>query len=483
MSSSTSVSSSQNPSPYGQSVTFTASVGGAGTTPTGTVQFTIDGTNFGSAVTLANGIASSRSTNTLSVGNHNITAIYNGDNNYLTNTGTLSGGQTVNKATSATSVSSNHNPSTYGQSVTFTASVTGAGVTPTGTVQFTIDGTNFGGAVTLSGGNATSGATTTLSIGNHTITAIYNGDNNYLTSTGTLSGGQTVNKATSATSVSSNHNPSTYGQSVTFTASVGGAGTTPTGTVQFTIDGTNFGGAVTLLNGSATSSSTSTLAGGNHTITAIYNGDNNYLTSTGTLSGGQVVKMSSSTSVSSSQNPSPYGQSVTFTASVGGAGTTPTGTVQFVIDGTNFGGAVTLANGIATSRSTNTLSVGNHTITAIYNGDNNYLTSTGTLSGGQTVNKATSATSVSSNHNPSTPGQRVTFTASVAGAGTTPTGTVQFVIDGINFGGAVTLANGSATSSSTSTLAGGNHTVTAVYSGDSNYLTSTGTLSGGQTVN
>jgi prepilin-type N-terminal cleavage/methylation domain-containing protein len=398
-------------------------------------------------------------------------------------TQTFSNAFTVTQGSSTTSVSSNHNPSTYGQSVTFTATVTGAGVTPTGTVQFTIDGTNFGGAVTLSGGNATSGATTTLSIGNHTITAIYNGDNNYLTSTGTLSGGQTVNKATSATSVSSNHNPSTYGQSVTFTASVGGAGTTPTGTVQFTIDGTNFGGAVTLLNGSATSSSTSTLAGGNHTITAIYNGDNNYLTSTGTLSGGQVVKMSSSTSVSSSQNPSPYGQSVTFTASVGGAGTTPTGTVQFVIDGTNFGGAVTLANGIATSRSTNTLSVGNHTITAIYNGDNNYLTSTGTLSGGQTVNKATSATSVSSNHNPSTPGQRVTFTASVAGAGTTPTGTVQFVIDGINFGGAVTLANGSATSSSTSTLAGGNHTVTAVYSGDSNYLTSTGTLSGGQTVN
>ena len=51
-----------------------------------------------------------------------------------------------------------------------------------------------------------------------------------------------------------------------------------------------------------------------------------------------------------------------------------------------------------------------------------------------------------------------------AGAGT-PTGTVQFNIDGSAFGSPVTLASGSATSGSTTTLTVGTHTVTAVYSG------------------
>jgi len=40
---------------------------------------------------------------------------------------------------------------------------------------------------------------------------------------------------------------------------------------------------------------------------------------------------------------------------------------------------------------------------------------------------------------------------------------VQFSIDGSAFGSPVTLASGSATSGSTSTLAEGTHTVTAVY--------------------
>jgi hypothetical protein len=101
------------------------------------------------------------------------------------------------------------------------------------------------------------------------------------------------------------------------------------------------------------------------------------------------------------------------------------------------------------------------------------------------VQLAATTTSVASSVNPSVVGQSVTFTATVtanAPGGGTPTGTVQFLIDGINFGNPVTLSGGQATSSSISSLAVGGHTVTASYSGDGSFATSTGSLSGGQTV-
>jgi hypothetical protein len=123
-SSSTGVSSSANPSAYGQSVTFTATV-----TPSaaiGTVQFQIDGSYFGTPVTLSGGSATSGATSSLSVGNHTVTADYSGGSNYNGSTGTLSGGQTVNLAPSytvATSPSGLHvvvDGATYGGPQTFT---------------------------------------------------------------------------------------------------------------------------------------------------------------------------------------------------------------------------------------------------------------------------------------------------------------------------------------------------------------------------
>ena len=292
----------------------------------------------------------------------------------------------------------------------------------------------------------------------------------------------------SSTCVTSSQNTSTFGQSVIFTAKVTGSGGTPTGTIQFQIDGSNFGSLVTLTNGSANSTAIAKLSVGNHAVTAIYSGDTSFVTSTGTLCGGQTVKpvlKSTSTAVSSSLNPSSFDQSVTFTANVTGSGGTPTGKVQFAIDGINFGSPISLVNGSASSAAITSLSVGNHTVTAIYSGDGNYATSNGTLSGGQTVKPAlkSTVTVVSSSLNPSVYGQSVTFTAIITGAGVTPTGTVQFKVDGSNFGSPVNLTKGSANSAATTSLSVGNHIVTAVYSGDSNYAISTGNLRDGQTVN
>ena len=77
----------------------------------------------------------------------------------------------------------------------------------------------------------------------------------------------------------------------------------------------------------------------------------------------------------------------------------------------------------------------------------------------------------------------MTFTATVTpGSGSGPTGTVQFVVDGSNFGAAVTLSGGTAQTSTTSlSVSGSPHTVSATYSGDGSFNGSNGTLSGGQT--
>jgi hypothetical protein len=80
------------------------------------------------------------------------------------------------------------------------------------------------------------------------------------------------------------------------------------------------------------------------------------------------------TSLTPSANPSQLRNAIHFVAKVSSAAGTPAGSVQFTIDGSNFGPAVTLAGGSATSSMISTLAVGSHAITAVYSG-------TATLSG------------------------------------------------------------------------------------------------------
>jgi hypothetical protein len=395
---STAVTSSANPSVFGQSVTFTATVSslapGAGT-PTGSVTFKDGGSPIGTG-TLTAGVATF-STSALAQGSHTITATYNGDSNFSSGTGSLTGNpQVVNLDGTSTAVTSSVNPSVFGQSVMFTATVSavapGAG-TPTGSVTFKDGGSSIGTG-TVTAGVATL-STSALAQGSHTITATYNGDSNFSGSTGSLTGNpQVVNQDGTSTAVTSSLNPSVFGQSVMFTATVSavapGAGT-PTGSVTFKDGGSSIGtGTVTA--GVATLS-TSALAQGSHTITATYNGDSNFSGSTGSLTGNpQVVNLDgTSTAVTSSLNPSTFGQSVTFTATVSaaapGAGT-PTGTVTFK-DGSTILGAGTLSGGVATL-ATSALGAGNHGITATYNGDSNFSSGTGSLTGNpQVVKQAT----------------------------------------------------------------------------------------------
>jgi len=372
----TALASSPNPSNFGQSVTFTATVtvqpGFYKGTPTGTVSF-YDGTTLLGAGTLNSGVAT-YTTSALNAGSHSMTAVYGGDSNFVGSTSPVLK-QVVNQSSTTTGLTSSLNPSTYGQAVTFTATVTGQyGGTPTGTVSF-YDGTTLLGTGTLNSGVATY-TTSALGAGSHSMTAAYGGDTNCLGSTSPVLK-QVVNQASTTTGLTSSLNPSTYGQAVTFTATVTGEyGGTPTGTVSF-YDGTTLLGTGALNSGVATYTASS-LSMGTHSITGVYGGDTNFVGSTSPVLQQVVKKAATTTTLTSSKNPSKYGQMVTFTATVTGEyGGTPGGAVTFKNRNTVLA-KVSLKDGVAKCR-TKKLTKGKHTIEAIYAGNVDYRGSSASL--------------------------------------------------------------------------------------------------------
>jgi subtilisin-like proprotein convertase family protein len=471
----TSIASSLNPSTYGQAVVFTATVTGANAT--GTVAFNDGSTAIGSPITLAGGVAT-LSTSALGAGAHSITAVYSGDGNFLGSTSSAVA-QTVNQAGTTTTVTSGANPAVYGQAVVLTVNVAaappGAG-TPGGGLATFFDGTTTLGTKTVSGGTA-SITVSSLSVGAHSITASYAGDASF---TGSSSSGaplnETVNPDGTTTTLSASVSPATYGQSVTIKAIVAaaspGAGA-PTGSVTFTDGAAQVTAPVS---GGQALYTTSSLAVGGHSITATFSSaDGNF---TGSASAQPlaltVSPAGTATTLSSSLNPSAIGQVVTFQATVTvtapGSGA-PTGNVTFLDASTTIGsGPVT--NGQA-SFATSGLAIGTHSITARYETDGNYATSTSAaVSQVVTIVRATPITKIAPTGGASVYGQPVAFNVNVSGPGGTPTGSVTLSDSAASLGTLALDVNGNA-SFTISSLAVGPHTITASYGGDANFLPNT----------
>jgi Bacterial Ig-like domain (group 3) len=442
-------------STIGQAVTLTAQT--QGIPQNSTINF-FDGTTLlGSAATNANATATF-TTSSLSVGTHSLVATF-------TPVGTINLPapirsntiQYVVKAGTNTDLTSQPNPSTFGENVRITATVTpaaGAASGPTGSVTF-LDGTTQIGTAQLSNGSASLN-TANLSAGNHFLTANYSGDNNFAASSA-KGITQTVNKRGTSTSLTVNPNPANTGQTVTMNASVAPAGAT--GSVTF-FDGTTQLASMTIVNGNA-SFATSGLAAGTHTLTAIYNGDNNNNSSTSLPVNLTVNQPATATTTSLTANPNPAnaGQAVTLTATV--TPSNSTGTVTFR-DGQTSIGTGTLSNGTATFTTSN-LAAGTHSLTAVYGGDPTHNSSTSAAV--NEVIKAATTTSLTASASSVAAGQPVTLTARVAPANAT--GTVTFS-DGSFAVGAASVSNGIATFT-TSSLAIGSHSLTAGYGGDASF--------------
>ena len=287
----------------------------------------------------------------------------------------------ANDLPTTTALTSSLNPSITGKPVSFTATVSpqSAGAVPTGEITLQNGSTVFATVKLVNG--TVKYSTTALPAGSNSITAVYSGDTNYSGSTSAPL--NQVVLATTKTTITSSPNPSSYGQGVTFTATVTSSiGPPPDGETVTFEQGSTVLGTGTLSGGTATFSA-STLAPGTKSIKAFYGGDASFAASTSTAVSQVIGKASSTTTLTSSLNPSAYGQSVTFTATVSPQFSgTPTGTVVFK-DGTKTLKSVTLSGGVA-SYMVSTLAVGSHGITANYNGSMDFTASSAPLT--QTVN-------------------------------------------------------------------------------------------------
>jgi hypothetical protein len=329
----TTLTSSVNPSVYGQPVTFTASVDA----PDGTVYFSSDDISLG-AQPLSGGTASI--TATLPTGTHTITAYYGGTDGYTDSADTLT--QTVDRAYTTTSIASSANPAVYCQTVRFSSTVApiapGAG-TPTGQLTLS-DGGSTAGTGNLDGSGNGYVDTQFFTIGHHPMVMSYGGDQNFYDSTSSALD-QVVNKAPTLTTVTAAPASSNlFGRTSTFTAAVTvpppGCGT-PTGSVTFTVDGT---AVQTFALDSADHAilSTTALLPGHHTINATYAGDSNFLGSNGSTS--YLVTCSRILTGAVKGNVAASGESTCLVnAKLSGAVTVPAG-VRFAAVNSSINGSI-----------------------------------------------------------------------------------------------------------------------------------------------
>jgi hypothetical protein len=264
-----------------------------------------------------------------------------------------------------TSLISSLNPADINGVVEYTATVTSqSGGTPKGAVIFR-DGYSVA-TVPLAGNQAAYSTTYTLQ-GTYSVTAAYSADLNVAAgSTSNVLSEVILKPRPSKTQVTTSGSPSFVGQPVTFTATVTSTyGAIPDSEIVTFFDYTTAMGTGATASGVATFA-TSSLTAKTHTIKATYSGDIKFKPSTGSVT--QVVeKYPTTTTLTSSLNPSQFGQAVTFTAHVTSPGPVPTGKVKF-LDGTTGIGSATLSGGVA-KLTRSMLAVGTHPITAHYLGD------------------------------------------------------------------------------------------------------------------
>lgn len=483
--------SSVNPSQFGQSTVFSATVGavGAGPTPTGSVAFEDNGNVFTncSSQQLSGGVATCSASFSVLGSAQDITAAYGGDPNYdgaISNTIV----QDVVPVPSTLTLTPQIQNVVTGQADTVRAVVTSA-ITPSGTVDFSSDGTPVAGcqSVAISGLGEADCDSIDFNSGVDVAPLILA---TFTSTTPDLSGSEGVtvifvSPAATTTTLTSSSNPVTVGASTIFTAIVKpvapGTGF-PSGVVAFYDETQLICTTETTGTVAATCDDSFSAAGVNQSISAIFVSDSTsgFLGSTSTALTQTVTMATSSVQVSSSPNKSVTGQAVVLTATVGGD--SPTGTVTFLVNGTALPECTDVvlgADGLATCDTSFTASGGPYEIAATYSGDlDNTAATSGEYSLVVTPDPTTTAiTSVS----PTSPvqgqsiGVDVSVSPDVPGSGT-PTGTVTIAGDG---GCTMTLVSGSGSCTLSGSVGTGTLDLTATYSGDGNFLPSTGHASVG----
>lgn len=468
----TALASSQNPSFRNQAVTFTATVTTEVSTPvtTGTVTFREGATilSCGTVALNASGqaICTIPANGFTSEGSRVITASYNG----IPGSFNISNGSVTQIVNNPTTISGNQFSNTGAITVT-----DGSTATPYPSNIFV---TGLGGTITK----------VTLSLNNTTLPRPREVD--FLL---VAPGGQRFVPVSDVGDLTAANNINLVLDDAAASALPNGAGTVITGGTFRPTDANT--GTDNFPAPAPAGSYNRPAPTGSATFASVFNGTNPNGTwslyvvddaiggGNSTVAGGwtltfNLTPTATTTTVTSSINPSVFGQPVTFTATVASPNGTPTGNVQFFDGAASLGTVALNALGVATL-STSTLPVGTRTITAQYAGASTaggggFNASNGTLSGGQTVNQAGVAVAVTSSQNPIPLNTNVTFTAAVtanAPSTTTPTGTVNFFRNGLAITGCanVTLNGSGRAFCTTQFINDGLYRITAQYVGNSSF--------------
>ena len=439
-------------------------------------------------------------------------------------------GQTA--ASSTTLVTTGGGTGVYGQTAPVSVSV--AASTPATALGIPLGSVSLkkGAVVLATTTRTTAGAWTFtpvgLGVGSHTLTAEYGGDARFQAS---VSGSVnvTITQATGALTLASSLNPAQVGDVVTFTATLSPA---TAGSVTFKNGATTIGTGTLDATGVATFT-TSALAAGAHSITAVFAGNADVSAVTSSVLTQTVNKLPATVVLNSllasydgnaksaGANTLPAGLPVTFTYD--GSSTAPTAvgsyavvatvnspTYQgsasgtFVIQKGTAGITITNVNhffdGNAKSVTVTTVPAGlPHTVT--YNGSSTAPSALGSYPVVVTINSpnyegtandtmvisaaAVTTTTLASSVNPSVFLTPPTFTATVTSASGTPSGEMQLLIDNVLFEAKPVNASGVATFTPPATaLSGGSRSIRANYNANGAnvaYAPSNGTLT--QVVN
>ena len=374
---------SSNYSPvHGQTFVLTAQVASTvgGVTPTGVITFSASQPAFTTSTASLNssGMASSTAY-LLAGGTYSITATYSGDSNYASSNGTVN--ITVQPEAAIFTISA---PSTVALGANVTATVTlvsASGIgTPSGSVTVTPSGitsaTTSTKSISGTSGTATGAYTfTTNQAGTVTLQASCTSTDPSFTCYTPQSASTIVPQATPTVVLTMTPTNPAAGIPVKLAAAVSGvSGIGITGSVEF------FDGTTSLGFGSAPGATFSgNLApGSNHVLTAVYQGDSNYVKATSNSVATSVSKSPTTTTVNASGSTFTYGQSIALNITVATStvvnGTQPTGTLTFTGAGTTTTAAV---SGGSANVTLSNLPVGTWTIGTTYSGDGNYAPSTG----------------------------------------------------------------------------------------------------------
>ena len=503
---------------YGQTVTVSATISGASVVPAGTVAFTIDNSTSTTSASLVSGVAT-LSLSSLGAGTHTVSAAYTSSNGYAS-VSTSTSSVTVTQATQTISFTAPASPATYGvSSIALSATggasgnavvlsvlsgpgtVTGSTLTVTGagTIQIAANqagNTNYAAATQVTRSIVINTATQTISFpaptspvtfgvspialsasggasGNAVVFSVVSGPGIVTGSTLTVTGAGTIliaaNQAgntnyAAATQMTQSITVSQAAQTITFTAPASPAtfGTSP---IALSASGGASGNAVvfSVVSGPGTiSGSTLTVTGaGTIQIAANQSGNTNYIAAT-SVTRSIVVNQAAQTIVfAAPSSPVTFGVAPIALSATGGA--SGNAIVFSVVSGpgTISGSTLTLTG------------AGTVQIAANQAGNTNY-TAAAQVAQSIVVNKAALSVGVQSSANPVLVQTSITLTTTVSASAGVPTGTVSF-LDGTTPLGTGALVSGVATLS-TSTLAVGSHSITAVYSGDANFVTLTSSV-------